>query len=36
MDIVDYNSLENAGLKAHVDQVGLEFYKDQEMLFDFQ
>jgi len=27
VDVVDYNSLTNLELKAHIDRVGIEFYK---------
>lgn len=27
VDIVDYNSLKNLELKAHIDRVGIEFYR---------
>ncbi|HEX2956344.1 MAG TPA: nucleotidyltransferase domain-containing protein [Chitinispirillaceae bacterium] len=27
VDVLDYNSLDNLELKAHIDRVGLEFYK---------
>lgn len=26
VDVIDYNSLDNIELKAHIDRVGLEFY----------
>jgi predicted nucleotidyltransferase len=27
VDIVDYNSIENQELKAHIDRAGIEFYR---------
>ena len=29
VDIIDYNSLEQEGLKEHIDRVGIVFYKKQ-------
>ena len=29
VDVVDYNSLTNAELKAHIDSVGISFYTKQ-------